>query len=224
MTAPIAPGLAPLGGRSRHTGFVIARVRRVGAAGLVGLAGYAALAALAPDPEPVGIPVLVAVRDLPAGHRLTAEDLRTEHRPTDQVPAEPVTRLAGALEQVLTSSVLGGEPLAQARLRGGGLLAGQPVGTLAVPVPVLDPGVAQVVRVGDRVRALAPADGSTLGEGVVLLVRSGGGDGLGGLTSNSAGVLVLAVSESTARGLSVALGDPAGGGGVLLAIVAEPPA
>src|SRR6185312_14383647 len=58
-----------------------ARLRRVLAATCTAAAAWLAVSAFLPDPAPVGVPVLVAVRDLPAGHRLGAADVRVDRWP-----------------------------------------------------------------------------------------------------------------------------------------------
>ncbi len=70
--------------------------------------------------------VLVATRDLPAGTRLEAEMLGVAHWPQDaaQALAPDLSRPQDAAGRVITSAMLRGEPLLQARLASAGATGG----------------------------------------------------------------------------------------------------
>jgi Flp pilus assembly protein CpaB len=129
----------------------LARIRRPVAAGLLTLAVLSgARAVLAPaGPETT---VLVAVRDLPAGHHLSAGDVRPVNWLADSVPDGVVDAPEG---RVLSSPLRRGEPVTDARLNGSGALSGQPPGTVAMPIRLSDPGIAVWLHPGDHVDVLA---------------------------------------------------------------------
>jgi pilus assembly protein CpaB len=133
----------------------VIRRRRLVAVGLLAAAVAAGLQAVRPAPPP-STTVLVAARDLPAGHRLTSGDLAAGSWYPDDVPAGTVPRPAG---RVLSSAIRRGELLTDTRVLGDGLLTGLPAGTVAVAVRLADPASALVVRPGERADVLAgPAD------------------------------------------------------------------
>lgn len=109
--------------------------------------------------------VVVLVRDLPAGHRLAASDVRLEERPAAVVPE-------GALREVpvdgtLASLAVSGEVLVEDRLAPAGLsslASSLPAGTRAVAVPV-EPGSAPPVEVGDAVDLLVTVAPEVAGDG-----------------------------------------------------------
>lgn len=124
---------------------------------------------------PAGEPtrdVVVAAHDLTAGDELTADDLRVASVPAHLVPAGTpgADELPG---RRVTASVPAGLPLV-AGLVGGVLVDGAlvddarfglapPQGTVTVPVRLVDPAVARMLRPGDRVDLVAPGDGTVAG-------------------------------------------------------------
>ena len=74
-------------GSGRRAVWRRARLRRAVAAVLAGVAAWLVVSAFLPTPPPVGVPVVVAVRDLPAGHRLSASDVRVDRWPSEIRPA-----------------------------------------------------------------------------------------------------------------------------------------
>ncbi len=128
---------------------VLAR-RRLLAALLAAVAVAAALRVLAPAAVPLTT-VPVAARDLAPGTVLTAADLTAATVPRSLAPARVVDRPAG---RVLTGPLDAGEVLTETRLVGEGL-AEQAPGRVAVPVRLPDAGMADLLRVGDRVDLLA---------------------------------------------------------------------
>jgi pilus assembly protein CpaB len=133
----------------------VVRHRRLLAAGLLAAAVAAGLQAVRPPSLP-HTTVLVAAHDLPAGHRLTDDDLVAGSWYPAAVPGGAVRRPAG---RVLAGAIRQGEPLTDTRLLGAGLLIGLPGDTVAVAVRLTDPASALVVRSGERADVLAgPAD------------------------------------------------------------------
>jgi len=179
--------------------------------------------ALTPPPAATR-PVAVAAHDLGAGHVLADGDLRTVDWPADLSPPSSGTSTAALAGRTLTAAVRGGEPVTDARVLGPGTLAGQPVGTLAVPVRLADPTTAGIVSPGDHVDVIAgtatdvpglesgPADADVVAWDVVVLATPGrtgspdeAGGGLSALTGGSGeeptdagGLLVVAADRATA--------------------------
>ena len=191
------------------------RHRRLVAAVLVAVAAGLAVDAVAPEAPP-GVPVVVATADLAAGATLGDGDVVVTQAPAGLVPdgAAPLDEAVGG---TLAAPLRRGEIVTDARVLGPGLLAGQPDGSVAVPVRPSDPAAAALLRPGDRVRVLAGP--SALGPDVLetgageaeALVDAGTvlalpADGSGGLLSAEAAstVLVLAVSGAEALRLAAA--------------------
>lgn len=167
MSSPRSP-LARLAGAARSARRAVLARRRPLAAVLTAVAVATGIhAASAPPPDTVA--VAVAARDLPAGTVLTARDLARQDFAPGSVPdglvAAPVGRmLAGPLGH--------GEPVTDARLVGPGLTVGRPDLT-ALPVRLPDPGMVDLLRVGDRIDLVAtdPQAGSAelVATGVTVL-------------------------------------------------------
>jgi Flp pilus assembly protein CpaB len=128
------------------------------------------------------VPVVVAVRDLPAGAVLTADDLELAHWPPELVPAgggESPDELTG---RTLAGALRDGEPVTDVRLVGPGFTALLEPDEQAIPVRLADLAVAASLRPGDRVDVLATAEGSDVADVVasatlVLFAPSEGDDG-----------------------------------------------
>lgn len=133
----------------------------------------------APPGEPTR-DVVVAARDLAAGDRLGPDDLRTVALPAALVPAgtAPAGDLAG---REVTVDVPAGLPLVEGLLDGGRFGLDPPSGTVTVPVRLVDPAVAAMLRPGDHIDLVAPTDG--------LAVGAGSGDGDAGGSDGAPGVL-----------------------------------
>lgn len=191
---------------------VLAR-RRLLAALLTAVAVAAGLQA-ATAPPPAEVPVLVAIRDLPSGTVLGADDLRTTGFAPGSVPSGAVEVAAG---RTLAAPLRAGEPVTDVRLVGPALTEGYP-GLAAVPVRLPDAGVADLLTVGDRVDLVAtdPQGGSAsvvASDAPVLALPAD--DGGAGTTGLGGRVVVLGVppsgvplvAEASARTfLSVAFG------------------
>ena len=150
----------------------VVRRRRVVTAALLAAAVAAGLQALRP-PDPPRASVLVAARDLPAGHRLTLADVAIENWYPAAVPDGTLPRPAG---RVLTSAIRRGEPLTDTRVLGDRLLAGLPAGTVAVTVRLADPASALVVRAGERADVLAGPATDPLGDTIPAEASAAPGD------------------------------------------------
>jgi Flp pilus assembly protein CpaB len=164
--------------------------------------------------------VLTAARDLPGGHRLTADDVREVAMPRDLVPSGALKPGSDWSRRMLRAPVRAGAPLTDANLLGSDLLDGRDQHLVAAPVRLADPGVLALVDVGDRVDVLAaPADVEHAGEPahfvvrgarVVALPRRAVDDGLDGLGLGGAGgpevvgegLVVLAVAPHVAAELA----------------------
>lgn len=188
-------------------------LRRLLAAGLVAGAAAAALPVLAPAPAP-RVTVLVAARDLPAGLRLTPADVRVAAWAPGTRPRGAVPDASAATGQTLSAALSEGSPVTDAGLLGPGLLAGQAIGLLAVPIQLTGPAPAGLVQTGDHVDVLSGATGSSVATDAVVLAADGRGAGdgsasLGALAGGSgqAGgttLLVLAVGPEAAGRLTQA--------------------
>ncbi|MCD5315653.1 Flp pilus assembly protein CpaB [Kineosporia babensis] len=194
-------------GRSRTTRLTIARHRTKLTVGVLLFAIWFTVRAAGPAP-PELVTVLVAAQDLPAGHRLTSEDLRTVEQ---NGPGQSLPGLDSVVGRVLATPVREGEPITDTRVLGPGILRGLPAESVAVPIRLSDPAGAALVRPGDRVNVLASTAASWSAEAgggssslspssteqaarnaLVLSVYSGEEHG---------GVLVLAVPASEVSGL-----------------------
>ncbi|WP_083701582.1 Flp pilus assembly protein CpaB [Tersicoccus sp. Bi-70] len=97
------------------------------------------------------VPVVVAVRDLPAGAVLTGGDVTRADWPPGAVPDGAVAAAEAVTGGRLGAPLRRGSPVTDAALLGPGLLTGAPPGQSAVPLRVSDPTVLRVLRPGDRV-------------------------------------------------------------------------
>ena len=180
-------------------------LRRLLSAGLVAAALAVGLSALAPA-APGTRPVVVATRDLPAGHRIAPGDVAVTRWPGG------VGGTAGAMasaDEVVGRTLAG--PLARstvvsdAQLLGPGLLTGLPPGLRAVPVQLAQPGAAGLVRRGDRVDLISTTARGVVADDVTVLADPSTGPGADG---EPAAVLVIAVTPGQA--LDLARAGPAG--------------
>lgn len=190
----------PRRGRLRRA--VLAR-RRLLAAVAAAFAVLVGLQAAAPSPLATR-PVLTAAHDLPAGVVLEPDDLARASYPPAIVPTGAQTAAEDVIGRTTTGPVRAGEPLTDVRLVHGSLLDGYP-GRVAVPVRVADPGAVALLRVGDRVDVVA-ADPQGRSDAVVVA----GGAPVVALPEAdeaalaSGGLVVLAVTDDTARALATA--------------------
>ena len=198
--------------------------RRVLRRGLsAGLAGAAVLGSVAVARTPEGGPrvsVLVAARDLPAGHEVGPADVVAQSRPAGFAPSAPLREVGAVSGRRLAGPVGAGEVLTSGRLVGPGLLDGQSPGTRAVHVPVADPGALGMVQPGDTVDLVAPT-GETVAAAVTVLAVVNGSEGrAGGFTGLPAagGGVVAAVTAEQTRRLASAPPDELGGSAVTVVL------
>jgi Flp pilus assembly protein CpaB len=180
----------------------------------VAAAAWVSIGALRPLPPPT-VPVLVTARDMPAGTVLTAADVQLEA--AERAPAGTMD-LDTAVGATLTVGLPAGVPVVDTMLLGPGLPDAAPAGWVVVPVPLADPMLAELVRVGDRIDLyLAAADtGGRLTEaqlvttGALVLARAGPADQeagwLGTSAASSASVVVAAIRPEDAAALAGASG------------------
>jgi Flp pilus assembly protein CpaB len=168
---------------------VLSRHRRLLAALFAAAAAACGLAAARPHAQ--GARGLVAARDLAGGAVLGPSDVTARVFPVRAVPSGAVRRATG---RVLSGPMRRGEPLTDARLRSGGLLAAHDPAAVAVPVRLADAGVVRLLHTGDRVDVLAaraegplpartvasavpiiavPKPGPDLDEGALVVVETG---------------------------------------------------
>jgi Flp pilus assembly protein CpaB len=147
------------------------------------------------------VPVLVSARTLPAGHVLSAGDLRQARWPAaDRPPGAPAAP-AAVVGRRLAGPMGVGEPITGTRLIGRDLTAGLSGDLVAAAVPLADPHAVELVRPGDRIELLstrrtddlsAPGPGrieELAADARVLAVLAGSDDGA---------ELVVAVSRPVA--------------------------
>ncbi|MQY04117.1 SAF domain-containing protein [Actinomadura macrotermitis] len=188
-------------------GVALGRRRRGLAALFAAAAAGFGLLALRPPPPPA-VPVVAAARDLPAGARVRAADLRTVALPPAAVPDGLLRAPAG---RVLTGPMRRGEPFTSARVLGDGLLRGHGPGTVAAPVRIADADSVRLLRPGDRVDVLAaPAGGRARllvsGVPVLAIPRSPPGGERGALVVLATGRDEAAALAGAGAVLSVTVG------------------
>ena len=213
----VAVGSSRAPGWRRDLRLALDRWRRVLAAGLVAGSVAVGLSAVAPEPPPT-VAVLTAARDLVAGARVEAGDVRRSALPVGAVPAGALRGAGEVTGRVLAGPVRTGEVLTDVRLVGPALLSGHGSGTVATPVRIADAESARLLQPGDVVDVLAadpPVDpsagGGASGEarlvaaGVRVIVAPRGDDGAFASGDLGEGALVVvATSEVTAARLAAA--------------------
>jgi pilus assembly protein CpaB len=110
------------------------------------VAGFSTLRFLSTGPVAVAPPaarkatVVLAVRDLPVGHPVSAEDVRTVEWPADLVPAGYYSQPADVVGRGLMGGVRANEPMLASKLAEPGSRAGLPIlipaGMRAMSIPV----------------------------------------------------------------------------------------
>ncbi|MGK7222801.1 Flp pilus assembly protein CpaB [Kocuria flava] len=214
---------------SLHLRTALSRRRRLVAAALLSTALALAVLRLAPPDGPT-VPVVVAVRTLPAGSPVTAEDLAVAAYPRALAPEGAAADPAELAGRTLAGAVVPGQPLTATAVVGPGLLAGRPPGETAVTLRIDDPGALRHVRAGDHVDVVHSPDAvgahrDVLGRGLpVLWVAADPPPGDGGLLAGDAGaaadrgLLVVGAAHQDA----VRLAGAAGGGRTTVVLVPAP--
>ncbi len=129
------------------------------AGGVALLVGLGVVRALAPPPPPT-VEVIVTAHHVPAGIPLSATDLRTARFPPHLVPDDALRADDDALGRRTALDLSAGTVLATALLAGERFAITPPVGAVIVPVRLSASGTAGLLRPGDRIDLVAPADGS----------------------------------------------------------------
>lgn len=214
---------AALAGPGRRAAWRRLQLRRAVSALLVGVAGWMVAAAVVPHPAPVGVAVVVAARDLPAGQVLLAGDVRTVLWQDSTAPSSAVTEPTVVVGRRLSGPVVAGEALTDARLQGRGLLTGMPAGTVAVHIPLADPATAAITQAGARVDVLSTRTGAVVAPSIRVLsvdtIAASDASWVGSGASAEGGVVVAVLPEIAGR-LAAALGN-GDGAGLTLAVHAD---
>ena len=217
---PKAPGRRALNTRQRLARR--GRWRRIGAALLAATAVVVALSALAPRVAgESGRAVVVAVHDLPAGVVVSAGDVEVVMRPAATVPATRLTTSEEVVGRVTATALTTRDIVTAERLVGSELLAGQPTGSVAMTVPVLDVG--EATRPGVRVDLYTTATGETAAADVVVLAVRRPSEALSPLASVAGPQLTLALSADAASRVARSLSGLDGGQGLVVAVHPAPP-
>ena len=149
-------------------------------------------------------PVLVAARDLAAGDRLAASDVRVLSWPASApLPGRPLQDPHDVTGRLLAGAVSAGEPVTRTRLAGEGLLTGQSPTTVAVHVPLADPGSTALVHPGATVDLVTVGGHVVVAAAVVVAVDPVAGEdgGAWGAASTGlpAGITVAGTPEAARR-------------------------
>lgn len=181
--------------RLRHLAATVRRFRRPLAATLTFIAVICALSVLRPDP-PATVVVIAASADLPAGTRLTADDLTPSAFPADFAVPGAISDPGQAIGQVLIAPILAGEIVTRTRLWS--TEASTQGGTRAVPVRLADDAVATLLAPGmsiDVVRSDRTGGADVVAEDVRLIAVS---------PESTGSLLLVAADRSTAIRLAAA--------------------
>jgi Flp pilus assembly protein CpaB len=179
--------------------------RRATAAGLVALA---AVSALRDDPRGDTVDVVVAARDLAPGAALTADDVRVQPRPAATAPDSAATGLDTVVGATLAGPTRRGEVLTDVRLLSPRLAeaAAGPDARL-VALPLADPALLDLVRVGDVVDVVAAPQSADAAEqarvlttGAVVVLVSGEQKGLAARSGSR--VVLVALPAAAARAVA----------------------
>lgn len=183
----------------------ILRHRRVLAALATAGAVAAGLQATSSPPPPKSW-VLTAARDIPGGSVVGAADVHLTAFDPRSVPTGVLDSRQQVVGRTTATPVRSGEPITDVRLVSGSMLEGYP-GLVAAPIRIGDPGAVALLRIGDRVDVLA-ADPNGAEEARVVAhdvaVISIPRDAEGGTSMVSGGLVVVAISDATAKTLAAA--------------------
>ncbi|WP_018158183.1 SAF domain-containing protein [Demetria terragena] len=191
------------------------RLRRLLAAVLVGAAVVVGLSAMRPA-APATVQVLVAARDLPAGAEITSDDLTRVQWPTLAVPTDRLST-----RQVVGRRALGpirsGAPVTATRLIERRTLPATD-GDVVVSMPLSDPSLTQVLRVGDQVDVLAPTGAAPARSAQIVGMTTPSSDSA--WKGPSGGSILLAVNGREAAAIAQAQASGVGGAGSLMVALA----
>ncbi|PFG38907.1 Flp pilus assembly protein CpaB [Georgenia soli] len=190
--SPVPPSRSPAARARRF----LWRRRHLLAALCLACAAAVTVTALRP-PDPPVERVLTLTGDVPAGHVLTADDVRVRDLPAGSRPAGSLRHPDEAVGRPLAVGLAAGTALQSAMLTGPGLASAVPAGTVVVPVPVADAATARLAEPGQRIDLVAAgsdvtgveAEAEVVARDVVVLAiwtpESGGGllePGMGDVT------------------------------------------
>lgn len=191
----------------------MARHRRLLAALLLCLAAAIAVQQLTPTKPPTTA-VMVASRDLPAGHALSDGNLVASHVSPGMVPdgaLRPDSPWAG---RQVSGPLRRGEVVTDASLLGSGLLIGAAPGSQAVPLRLSDPSTLGLLRQGQLVTVVlsssigldGPTTNEVLAESVPVLWTPALAQSTGLLPAQeNEGILVVAATAEQAVKLAGAI-------------------
>jgi Flp pilus assembly protein CpaB len=163
-----------------------------------------------------GREVVVAVRDLPAGAVVTRADVEVVARPASTVPDTGLTAYTDVVGRTTATAVSTRDVVTSERLVGAALLAGQPVGSVAMSVPVLDVG--EATRPGARVDLYTTASGEAAASDVVVLAVRRPTESATVLGGGSSPQLTVALDAGAASRVARSLSGLDGGQGLVVAV------
>lgn len=136
-------------------------LRRLLSAMLAACAVVVATSVARPPPPPT-VTVLVAVREVPGGTVLAADDLGPARVRADAAQPEALTSVPDAVGRRLAASLAPGEALTAGRLVPRGPADGLPTGRVALHVVAADPASVDLLSPGVGVRVYPTAGGPPL--------------------------------------------------------------
>lgn len=163
---------------------------------------FACLSVLSPE-APESAPVVVAGRDLPAGTRLAATDLRVVLMPVEFVPSQALDTPEAAVGRTLTAALTSGSAITAASTLNGRESEG--ADERLVPFRVPDAATVSLLQVGDIITVVgATVDGGAveLATGVRVAALPAGTES--SLGAESGALVVVAADAETAAELAAA--------------------
>jgi pilus assembly protein CpaB len=190
---------------SRRVRVACWRLRRPLAAGLIAFAAVQLINQLTAPAEPL-TPVLVAATEIPCGTPITGSVVTVVELPESLVPATAVTNVADVAGRTAAVDLPTGLPVVAAVLDHpvGSLPA--PPGTVVAPVRLTDPGLADLLSVGDRIDVFRPTE---TGPATLLAARAmvvGTVAGTTGLVSSTSALILVAVAPAEAANIAAVSG------------------
>lgn len=207
-------------GVSRAAQWHRARARRVLSAVLLLICGSLVWSALQPAAS-ASESMLVAARDLSAGHRIGPSDLQSVSWPRGTHLRGALTRPV-ALGALTVAAIDAGEPLTSSRITVAGRWPGVASGNVVVSVPSVDPSVTELVRSGDRVDVIGPQGSVGTALPVVLVSRPTGGSGFASSAATAGALWVSAPSTVAARIASATIIARTSGAGLTVVLRPAP--
>ena len=157
---------------------------------------------VARPPAPPTVSVLVAVRAVPGGAVLAADDLRAIRVRSDAVQPAALTSLSDAVGRRLAAALAPGEALTASRLVPRGRADGLPPGRVALHVVAADPSSVDLLSPGVGVRVYPMAGGPALAVAAEVLAADppsvGSDPFVPGEGPSRGAVLSLTVAEADA--------------------------